>query len=116
MRMIFFQRSNGKSPVKDFIEKLGPKDRAKVLGCLQNIEDLGLDCPRVLFRQIKGKLWEIKIKAATAGYRIFYVCLNLKNIVLLHCYKKQSQKAPKREIEVAEKRMVEVLNNEQDYT
>jgi len=29
-------------------------------------------------------------------------------MILLHAYKKQSQKAPKKEIEIAEKRMKEV--------
>lgn len=116
MDISFYKKSNGKSPVKIFIDKLNAKDRARVLGCLKNVGELGFDCPRVLFRQIKGKLWEIKIKSVTAGYRIFYVCLNVRNIVLLHCYKKQSQKAPMKEIETAEKRMIEVLSNEQDYT
>jgi phage-related protein len=78
-------------------------------------EELGFDCPRVDFRQISSKLWEIKIKAPGAGYRIFYVTLRKNVLVLLHAYKKQSQKAPKKEIAIAEKRLIEVLNNESIY-
>ena len=46
---IIFYVKNGtlKVPVKEFIEKLEPKDKAKILACLKNIEELGFDCPRV---------------------------------------------------------------------
>ncbi|MFT4060439.1 MAG: type II toxin-antitoxin system RelE/ParE family toxin [Legionella sp.] len=36
-------------------------------------------------------------------------------IVLLHAYKKQSQKAPKQDIELAEKGMMEVYDHERTY-
>jgi phage-related protein len=92
------------------------KDRARILACLKSIEEFGFDCPRVQFRQIKGSLWEIKIKTQSGGFRIFYVTVHSKTLVLLHAYKKQSQKAPKKEIEIAERRMIEVLNDESYYT
>lgn len=113
MKILFYKGKN--SPVLEFIRELEPKDSAKILACLQSIEELGFDCPRVQFRQLKGKLWEIKIKAASSGYRIFYVSLQKNCLVLLHAYKKQSQKAPAKEISTAEKRMLEVINHENDY-
>jgi phage-related protein len=71
---------------------------------------LGFDSPRVEFRQIEGKLWEIKIKLSSGGHRIFYLSLGKKKMTLLHAYKKQSQKAPSKEIEIAKTRMQEVMN------
>ena len=50
-----------------------------------------------------------------AGYRFFYVTIKHSLTILLHAYKKQSQKAPKKEIEIAEKRMLEVIENEELY-
>jgi phage-related protein len=49
-------------------------------------------------------MWEIKIRSASGGYRIFYIGLktNTNTMVLLHAYKKQSQKAPKKEIDTAD--------------
>lgn len=113
MKIAFY--GNKRRPVVDFIERLTSKDQARVLACLKNIEELGFDCPRVEFRQISGKLWEIKIRTVSAGYRIFYVTIQRDMLVLLHAYKKQSQKAPKKEIEIAEKRLMEVLNDENTY-
>ena len=115
MKIKFYQKGSGKQPVVDFLEKLPSEDNARITGCLQNIEKLGFDSPRVTFRQIRGSLWEIKIKTHRGGYRLFYVCIKSDNIVLLHAYKKQSQKAPKKEIETAEKRMLEVFENESTY-
>ena len=99
----------------DFLEELPPEENAKIVASLENVETLGFESPRVNFRQIKGPLWEIKIRTHRGGYRFFYVCIKNNNIVLLHAYKKQSQKAPKKEIETAEKRLNEVLNNENIY-
>ena len=116
MEIIFYkQQSSGKSPVHDFIKKLSSADRLRIFACLKNIEELGFDCPRVQFRQIRGKLWEIKIKSVNAGYRSFYVTIKKTIMVLLHAYKKQSQKAPKMELEIAEKRMIEELAHEETY-
>ncbi len=115
MKVKFYQNYNGRRPVADFLERLPADENARVTGCLENVEKLGFDSPRVIFRQIKGPLWEIKIKTHRGGYRFFYVCIKGINIVLLHAYKKQSQKAPRREIETAGKRMSEVFKNESAY-
>lgn len=114
MQLIFYKKTN-KAPVQEFIKSLQKKDRVKILACLKSIEDLGFNTPRVQFRQIRGKLWEIKIHTPNSGYRIFYVARCNNVLILLHAYKKQSQKAPNQEIMVAEKRMLEVLANESAY-
>ena len=72
---------------------------------LEQIEQHGFDAVRVQFRQIEGKLWEIKI----SSHRVFYVMIESEEMILLHSYKKQSQKLPKKEKEIAIKRMKEIL-------
>lgn len=113
MKIAFYKAT--RVPVADFIAAMEKRDRAKVLGCLKSIKELGFASPRAECRQINGKLWEIKIHAPSAGYRFFYVVLHKDTLVLLHAYKKQSQKAPNRDILLAEKRLLEVLNNESYY-
>ena len=116
MQIKFFSSTNGGTPVLEFIDKLQKVDQAKNLACLKSIEDLGFESPRVQLRQIDGKLWEMKISSSSGGYRIFYVAINKEVLILLHAYKKQSQKAPARELKVAAKRLKEVLNDESYYT
>jgi len=112
MKLEFFITKNEKNPVLEFINKLEKKDQAKIFGCLQSIQELGFATPRVEFRQIDGKLWEIKIRTSNGGYRIFYVMVDKEKMILLHSYKKKSQKAPKKEISIAIKRLKVVLENE----
>jgi len=112
MQIVFFLTDSDKNPVLDFIDKLEKKDQAKILGCLKSIQELGFETPRADFRQIDGKLWEIKIRASSGGYRIFYVTICRSKMVLLHAYQKKSQKAPKKEIVVALKRLKVVIEDE----
>jgi phage-related protein len=57
-------------------------------------------------RQIKGKLWELR----PGGVRLFYFAYIGQQFVILHGYRKQSQKAPDREIEIAMRRMQELMD------
>jgi phage-related protein len=111
MQIEFYTKSNGKSPVEEYIKDLQKHEQARLLACLKSVEDMGFDSPRVQFRQIEGPLWEIKIRSENS-HRIFYVSVKGNRIVLLHAYRKESQKAPLKEIATAEKRMEEILNEE----
>ena len=85
-------------------------DRAVILAVFADIQQHGFNAIGCQFRQIENKLWEIKIRTAGGGSRFFYVMLAPDQMHVLHSYKKQSQKAPKRELEVARKRIKEILN------
>ena len=95
-------------PVVDYINRQAVPEKARLIEALAGIETHGFEAPRVGFRQIRGKLWEIKIVGRLA-HRIFYASVEREEIILLHAYTKKSQKAPTKEVKVAEKRMKEVL-------
>lgn len=105
MRVTFYKTHAGRSPVLRYIQDLSVQEKARILAALTDIEEHGLDAIRATFRQIDGKLWEIKISA----HRVFYVLLRGDEMVLLHAYKKQGQKLPINEREIALKRMKEVF-------
>ncbi|USN51645.1 MAG: type II toxin-antitoxin system RelE/ParE family toxin [Myxococcales bacterium] len=105
MDVVYFRQATGKEPVRQYIDKLPSEVAAYVLAAIKDIKEHGLDKALVTCRQIEGKLWEIKIDAQ----RVFYVVIDGPTMVLLHAYKKQGQKAPKKEISVAKKRMKLVI-------
>ena len=107
MRIRFYQTQSGSRPVEKYLSDLGIHERAKVAAAIENISKFGLDDSGVMCRHIEGKLWEIKVLAQ----RVFYVVISGPEIVLLHLYKKQGQKAPKKEIETAQNRMKDVLGD-----
>ncbi|MBI4412031.1 MAG: type II toxin-antitoxin system RelE/ParE family toxin [Deltaproteobacteria bacterium] len=80
------------------------QERARLLEALEQVENFGFEAVRVRFRQIESKLWEIKVSA----HRIFYVLIDGDEMILLHAYRKQGQKLPLHERDVAIKRMNEV--------
>lgn len=90
----------------EYIQSLAKPERARVLEALERVEGQGLDAVRVQFRQIDGKVWEVKI----GSHRIFYVMIDKEEIVLLHAYKKQGQKLPVKERDIAIRRMKELLS------
>ncbi len=106
MKIELYQTASGRSPVSKYISELPLEDRALVDAVLEDLEIYGLAAPLVSMRQIDGKLWELRILPRS---RIFYVVVERDRMILLHAYKKQGQKAPRREIETARRRMAEFL-------
>ena len=109
MRIVLFVSRSGRSPIRSFVDGLPVALRVGVFRALELIEEHGLKAPGVSFRQIKGKLWEIRV-SMEKYLPDLYFCRTAEEIVLLHAYRKQTRKAPAREIEVAERRMFDVLN------
>ena len=62
MNIKFYESSSQRSPVTDFIDKQSKNDQAAIIAILTDIQDNGFNAKGCKFRQLKGKLWEIKIK------------------------------------------------------
>ncbi|MBI5641463.1 MAG: type II toxin-antitoxin system RelE/ParE family toxin [Nitrospirae bacterium] len=102
----YWRNPSGKAPVEVYIDDIDNKEeRAEILSTLNGIQLYGTDAVGVVFRQIDGKLWELKLRIYGNQHRIFYVVLRGNEMVLLHAYLKKTPKAPEREIEVAKLRM-----------
>jgi len=112
VKVNFAAAASGRSYFERFIQDLSIEDRAVILAVFQDIQDFGLQAKGCEFRQIEGKLWEIKIRAPTGGFRFFYVMLAADRMHVLHWYRKRGQKAPIRELEVARKRLRGILSHE----
>jgi phage-related protein len=97
MRIRFYRTGRGDAPVEEYIDELPERERARVIKALADIRQRGLRGSAVPLRQIRNKLWEIKVQP----HRIFYAVLTQRSLVLLHAYRKQGQKAPRVEIETA---------------
>jgi phage-related protein len=108
MKIIHYKTASGRDPVSDYVLKLTEKNRQIIAEDLVLIGRNGLDAPQVQFRQIEGKLWEIKTGEGTQQ-RIFYCIITGQVMVLLHACKKQKTGSQHKDVEKAKKRMKEVL-------
>lgn len=110
MKVQFYRTSAGNSPVEKFISKLPAIDQGDFTEVYDGIKEFGLGFSEVEFRHLKGKLWEIKFRASSGGYRIAYVMLEQDSMVWLHAFKKDGQKTNAEDLALAEKRLKEVLS------
>jgi phage-related protein len=107
-RVLFYTSAAGRSPVEEFLHEQPARLRSAILDALESIARRDIENSGVSLRQIKGKLWEIRINAGGLA-RVFYVLRTSEEMVVLHAYRKQTRKAPARETEIAERRMRRVL-------
>ncbi len=108
MYIEFFTTESNRSPVTSFIDSLQVKDQAIVLAVLEEISNYGFKAKGVKFKQIKKKLWEMKISIPSGGIRLFYVMISQNKLLILHGFKKKSQKTPIKQLKLAEKRLKEI--------
>lgn len=109
MQVHFYCTPSGRSPIEDFIKALPKADQARFFEIIIGLEDYGLNYSRVQIKPLQGKIWEIKFRAKGGAYRILYVFVATDEMVLLHAFKKKTQKVPQKEVNLAEKRLKEVL-------
>ena len=105
MRLRYYTTTRGDRPVEEYILDLPRREVAAVEAALSLLTKHGVGAPGVACRQIEGKLWEIKVGA----HRVFYVIVTDPEIVLRHAYRKQAQRAPSQELDLARRRMREIL-------
>jgi phage-related protein len=108
MNIVHFRTASGREPVHDYVSALPEADRAAITGDMELVRDYGVRHAPVTTRKLKGKLWEIKT-GARQQQRIFYCVASGDSLVLLHACKKQKQGSQVDDIDLAYKRMREVL-------
>lgn len=87
-----------------------PKDlRARLVRVTKLIEVVGFDgLPHDTVKHLEGKLWEIRVKAASGISRAIYVTASGRRVVIVRAFVKKTQKTPQRELEIARVRAKEV--------
>lgn len=103
--IIFYERENGKSDVWNFLEALRKKSstskdaRIQYKQIILYIELLRLNgtlLPENITKHIEDDIWELR----PGNNRIFF-CYDSSSFVLLHSFRKKTQKTPRREIDKA---------------
>lgn len=102
-----YESPSGDKPVEEFIKSLDEKTQLKVSRTLDLLEEFGLEGVYPHIKKLTGtSLWELRILGANS-IRIFYVTITGRIFLLLHGFKKKSQKTPSKEIVLAQRRLNE---------
>lgn len=95
--------------VVDEIKSWPPKLKSKYFRTLDLIEDQGPQLGEPFTKALGHGLFEIRVKAQEGIGRAFF-CYQVKaEIIILHAFIKKTQKTPKKELELAVKRLREIL-------
>jgi len=81
---------------------------ARFVRYAERMEIYGPDLGMPHTRAMGGGLFEPRLKAAEGIARVFYCTVVGRQIVMLHPFTKKSQKTPRKELEIARRRMEEV--------
>ena len=96
-----YTTSAGKNLIKTYIDKLPKKEQLEIYEIRNEIRERGIEAfEKINTRQLRGKLWEIKVSQT----RMMYVVINKEGVAFLHICIKQKGKAEIKELSTAIKR------------
>jgi len=103
LSVVFYKSDTGNEPVREWLKRLTKAER-KTIG--ENIKTVQLGWPlgMPLLKSLGGGLWEMRSGFADKIARVF-IAVHKNNIVLLHGLIKKSRQIPRRDLELARKRL-----------
>jgi len=102
-KVTFYSRS-----LEEEILQLPAGFLARFLRYAERMEVYGPDLGMPHTKAMGHGLFELRLKAAEGIARVFYCTIFGRQIVMLHQFTKKSEKTPRKELEVARRRMEEV--------
>jgi phage-related protein len=96
--------------VEDEVLALAGGFVARFLRYAERMEIYGPDLGLPHTKAMGDGLFELRIKAAEGIARIFYCTIVGRRIVILHQFVKKTDKTPAKELQVARRRMKEIIN------
>lgn len=106
-KIIYYETSQGNSPVFELIQNLDIRVQNKIATVLDLLEELGILIGSPHSKKVTGTpLWELRILGSD-NIRIFYVAVVNRKFLLLHGFQKKKQKTDKKEIKTAIDRLNE---------
>jgi phage-related protein len=115
-RVYYYDKTDKTSPVKDYINALPLKERAKTLAFIGLLETNGPNLPRPYADLLKDGIHELRIKLTGTQTRILYFFCYQNTIVLTNVFEKHTAKVPESEITLAKTYRADFLSrySEQD--
>lgn len=103
----YYQNARGDYPVYMFLQQLDSKTNKKVKAGIAMLEQYGPFLKSPYMKKLAPNLYELRIKTQIA-IRVFY-SHKIQVYYLLHAFKKQSQKTPKKELQIALDRLSDLI-------
>ena len=109
----FYDTPNEKKPAKEFIAKLEPKMRAKMLRLVDMLATNGNDLRRPYSAHLNDGIFELRATVGSNTTRVLYFFFTERRIILTHGFIKKTNEVPPTEIQKAKKYRDEYLTREE---
>ena len=103
MRVVFYKDDDGKEPVREFLDSLQPKMRAKMLRVIKLLADNGSKLREPFSKNLRDGIFELRAKEGSDITRVLYFFVVGDKAVLTHGFVKKTERTPPAEIERAKK-------------
>lgn len=110
--IIFYKTDNGEIPVKEFLDSLNLKMRAKMLMSIRIVRENGYQVRMPYSEELEDGIFELRAKVGSDISRVLYFFVLGRKIVLTNGFVKKTQKTPRKEIDRAKKYRADYLNRE----
>ncbi len=110
--VIFYDLPNGQEPVREFLDSLDVKMRAKMLREIGLLATNGPDLREPDSKNIGDGIFELRAKVGSDISRVLYFFFVGRRAILTNGFIKKTQKTPATEIEKAKRYRAEYLSRE----
>lgn len=110
----FYETSDGKVPVSDFLDSLDDKMNAKMVGLMTLLEEKGNSMREPYSAPLDDGIFELRCKMGSNITRALYFFYFGGTIVITNGFVKKARKTPRRELELAKTRRTDwIMRQEQ---
>jgi phage-related protein len=107
---IFYETADGRKPAEEFIESLDQNTQDKFILKQQLLQDFGPQLRYPHTDHLREGLFELRFRGKEGQIRVLFFFFYGKRIIFTHGFIKKAQKAPRKEIELAEARRKDFLS------
>ena len=107
----YYCLSNGKAPVGEFIDSLSAKSYSNFVFKKELLEEFGPKLSMPHAKHMGKGLYELRVSDLNGKIRLFYFFVKRNSIIFVHVIVKKTQKTPKKDLNLAYKRMTDYKNN-----
>jgi phage-related protein len=105
----YYPTKKGTLPVKEYIDDLPLRERAKTMAFISLLEDKGPNLPRPYADILEDGIHELRIKLTGTQVRILYFFCFRNTMILTNAFDKHTGSVPKFEIKLAKDRRTDFL-------
>ena len=108
----YYKKEDGCCPVREFLDSLDKKMKAKLLRTILLLEENGSELRAPHSKALEDGIFELRTQQGSDITRVLYFFIIGRKIILTNGFVKKTQKTPQSEINIAKKYRTEYLKRE----